>query len=80
MIEQRQHQQARPDWPFFAILAVAVCTLVALLITLYTTPETHPKDLRLEGCLEFCRSHGDHKSPRQYLDCADGCEEALRAK
>ncbi len=80
MIAQYQHQRARPAWPFFVGIVALFAGLAALTAYNLVTIEPNYDRLRLEGCLEYCRSHGDHETPRHYLDCADGCEEALRAK
>lgn len=70
-----------PDhpWPYFAILAVALCVLAALLVIMYRTT-TPPGDRHLKGCLEWCQVHGVYDTPEEYLDCANRCEVKLNEK
>jgi hypothetical protein len=68
----------RSEWPYFAgLLAVFVAMAVAAVFELYSQPRPKDQARRLQGCLEWCRSHGDHATPVEYLVCARGCEDAL---
>lgn len=80
MIRKQHHLTPKPAWPFFVAIIALFAGLAA--VTIYNLVIIQPdyNRLRIEGCLEFCRSHGDHKTPRQYLDCAYECEDSLRAK
>lgn len=65
-------------WPYVLLFAISLAYLIALVTPLYTPvgPMTR-SDRRLQGCLQWCQSHGAYETPDQYLDCADRCEEAL---
>lgn len=65
-------------WVVAGLIAAAVAAVYSVLF--YLADARWGDAQPLKGCLEWCRSHGDHATPELYLDCAWRCELAIKQR